>query len=116
VGGAMLMSIEHSPRRKRASTGAWPQIGVPAGMCVSAGVDAIISFLISDVEFAAWGWRIALLLSAVLVMLGIYIRMRIFKTPAFLKMKEIKKEVRGITVASLITIFIIPPEKAFRLV
>src|SRR6185437_96344 len=86
-GGAVLLSIEHSPREKRGFYGAWPQIGVPAGMFLSAGVVAVISFFISDVEFAAWGWRIAFLLSAVLVVLGIYIRLKIFETPAFLKMK-----------------------------
>jgi metabolite-proton symporter len=92
-GGAVLLSIEHSPREKRGFYGAWPQIGVPAGMFLSAGVVAVISFFISDAQFAAWGWRIAFLLSAVLVMLGIYIRMKIFETPAFLKLKETKKEV-----------------------
>jgi metabolite-proton symporter len=93
-GGAVLLSIEHSPTQKRGFYGAWPQIGVPAGMCLSAGVVAIISFFISEAQFAAWGWRIAFLLSAVLVVLGIYIRLKIFETPAFLKMKETKKEVR----------------------
>jgi len=93
-GGAVLLSIEHSPRQRRGFYGAWPQIGVPAGMCLSAGVVAVISLFLSDADFAAWGWRIAFLLSAVLVVLGIYIRMKIFETPAFLKVKETKKEVR----------------------
>lgn len=93
-GGAVLMSIEHSPEKRRGFYGAWPQIGVPAGMCMSAGVVALISALTSEAEFAAWGWRIAFLLSAVLVVLGVYIRMKIFETPAFLKVKEAKKEVR----------------------
>jgi MHS family shikimate/dehydroshikimate transporter-like MFS transporter len=93
-GGAVLLSIEHSPRQRRGFYGAWPQIGVPAGMCLSAGVVAVISLFLSDADFAAWGWRIAFLLSAVLVVLGIYIRMKIFETPAFLKVKEAQKEVR----------------------
>jgi len=92
-GGAVLLSIEHSPNKKRGYYGAWPQIGVPAGLCLSAGVVAIISRFMSDVDFAAWGWRIAFLLSAVLVVLGIWIRMKIFETPAFQKLKEAKKEV-----------------------
>lgn len=93
-GGAVLMSIEHSPNRKRGYYGAWPQIGVPAGMCLSAGVVFLITALTSEAEFAAWGWRIAFLLSAVLVAVGLYIRLKIFETPAFQKMKEAKKEVR----------------------
>jgi MFS family permease len=92
-GGAVLLSIEHSPDKKRGYYGAWPQIGVPAGLCLSAGVVAAISYFMSDVEFAAWGWRIAFLLSAVLVVLGIWIRMKIFETPAFTKLKEARKEV-----------------------
>jgi MFS transporter, MHS family, shikimate and dehydroshikimate transport protein len=92
-GGAVLLSIEHSPDKKRGYYGAWPQIGVPAGLCLSAGVVAVISYFMSDVDFAAWGWRIAFLLSAVLVVLGIWIRMKIFETPAFMKLKEAKKEV-----------------------
>jgi MHS family shikimate/dehydroshikimate transporter-like MFS transporter len=93
-GGAVLMSIEHSPGKRRGYYGAWPQIGVPAGMCMSAGVVALISALTSEADFAAWGWRVAFLMSAVLVVLGVYIRMKIFETPAFLKVKEAKKEVR----------------------
>jgi metabolite-proton symporter len=92
-GGAVLLSIEHSPDQKRGFYGSWPQIGVPAGLCMSAGVVAAISFFMSDADFAAWGWRIAFLLSSVLVVLGIWIRMRLLETPAFMKLKEAKREV-----------------------
>jgi MHS family shikimate/dehydroshikimate transporter-like MFS transporter len=93
-GGAVLLSIEHSPSQRRGFYGAWPQIGVPAGLCLSAGVVAVISAVISDAQFAEWGWRIAFLLSAVLVALGVYIRLKIFESPAFLKLKEEKQEAR----------------------
>jgi metabolite-proton symporter len=93
-GGAVLMSIEHSPNQRRGYYGAWPQIGVPAGMCLSAGVVSLITAMTSAADFAAWGWRIAFLLSAVLVVVGLYIRLKIFETPAFQKMKEAKKEAR----------------------
>jgi metabolite-proton symporter len=93
-GGAVLMSIEHAPNQKRGYYGAWPQIGVPAGMCLSAGVVSLITVMTSPAEFAAWGWRIAFLLSALLVAVGLYIRLKIFETPAFQKMKEARKEVR----------------------
>jgi metabolite-proton symporter len=93
-GGAVLMAIEHSPDKKRGYYGAWPQIGVPAGMCLSAGVVALITALTSTEDFAAWGWRIAFLLSAVLVVVGLYIRLKIFETPAFQRMKEAKQEAR----------------------
>jgi MHS family shikimate/dehydroshikimate transporter-like MFS transporter len=93
-GGAVLLSIEHARADKRGYYGAFPQIGVPAGLCLSAGVVAAISFFMSDTDFAAWGWRIAFLLSVVLVVLGIWIRVRLFETPAFLKVKESGREVR----------------------
>jgi metabolite-proton symporter len=81
-GGAVLMAVEHSPEGKRGFYGAWPQIGVPAGLLLSAGVVNALSFLSND-DFFAWGWRIAFLLSIVLVMIGLYIRLRIMETPAF---------------------------------
>ncbi|MFZ0721270.1 MAG: MFS transporter, partial [Xanthobacteraceae bacterium] len=62
-GGAVLMAVEHSPGGQRGFYGAWPQIGVPAGLLLSAGVVNLLSFLNND-DFFAWGWRIAFLLSA----------------------------------------------------
>jgi MFS transporter, MHS family, shikimate and dehydroshikimate transport protein len=81
-GGAVLMAVEHSPRGQRGFYGAWPQIGVPAGLLISAGVVNMLSFL-SNEDFFAWGWRIAFLLSIVLVVIGLYIRLKIMETPAF---------------------------------
>ena len=81
-GGAVLMAVEHSPGGQRGFYGAWPQIGVPAGLLLSAGAVNLLSFLNND-DFFAWGWRIAFLLSAVLVAIGLYIRLRILETPAF---------------------------------
>ena len=93
-GGAVLLSTEHAPAGRRGFYGAWPQIGVPAGMCLSAGVVAVISFFMTGDDFAAWGWRIAFLVSAVLVVIGVYIRMKIFESPEFLRVKETKTEAR----------------------
>lgn len=86
-GGAVLMAVEHSPKGKRGFYGSWPQIGVPAGLSLSAGVVALLSYLPEE-QFLAWGWRIAFLLSAVLVIVGIYIRLRILETPAFEKVQK----------------------------
>lgn len=86
-GGAVLMSVEHSPPGRRGFYGSWPQIGVPAGLLISAGVVSLLS-LLPDVEFFAWGWRIAFLLSAVLVVIGLYIRLKILETPAFTRIQE----------------------------
>src|SRR5215470_14451252 len=75
-GGAVLMAVEHSPAGRRGFYGSWPQIGVPAGLSLSAGVVALLSYLPED-QFLSWGWRVAFLLSAVLVAIGIYIRLRL---------------------------------------
>jgi metabolite-proton symporter len=89
-GGAVLMAVEHSPEGKRGYYGAWPQIGVPAGLLLSAGVVNALSFLNND-DFFAWGWRIAFLLSIILVVIGVYIRLRIMETPAFTLAQQEKR-------------------------
>lgn len=90
-GGAVLMAVEHSPEGKRGFYGSWPQIGVPAGLLLSAGIVALLS-LMPDADFLAWGWRVAFLLSAALVAVGLYIRLKILETPAFARVKETRSE------------------------
>lgn len=92
-GGAVLMAFEHSPRSRRGFYGSWPQIGVPAGLMLSAGVVAVLS-LLSDAQFMAWGWRVAFLLSAVLVLIGLYIRLKVMETPDFVRVKATRTEVK----------------------
>jgi MFS transporter, MHS family, shikimate and dehydroshikimate transport protein len=89
-GGAVLMAVEHSPGGRRGFYGSWPQIGVPAGLLISAAVVSLLSFMNND-DFYAWGWRIAFLLSAVLVIIGVYIRLRIMETPAFKRAQDENK-------------------------
>ena len=91
-GGAVLLAVEHSPAGRRGFFGSWPQIGVPAGLLLSAGVVYALSYL-GDAEFLAWGWRIAFLVSAILVAVGLYIRLKIMETPAFSRIQETKKVV-----------------------
>lgn len=89
-GGAVLMAVEHSPTGKRGFYGSWPQIGVPAGLLLSAGMVYLLSYL-SEANFFAWGWRVAFLISAILVVLGLYIRLKVMETPAFNRVKQEKK-------------------------
>ena len=86
-GGAVLMAVEHSPAGKRGFYGSWPQIGVPAGLLLSSGMVYLLSFLPED-DFFNWGWRIAFLVSAVLVGIGLYIRLKIMETPAFMRAQQ----------------------------
>lgn len=91
-GGAVLMAIEHSPEGKRGFYGSWPQIGVPAGLLLSAGLVSGLSLFGND-AFLLWGWRLCFMLSAVLVAVGLYIRLKILETPAFEQLKEARAEV-----------------------
>ena len=92
-GGAALMAIEHAPANRRGFYGSWPQVGVPAGLLVSTAVFGVFSRL-PEAQFLAWGWRIPFLGSIVLVGVGLLIRLRIFETPAFARIKERGEEAR----------------------
>ena len=91
-GGAVLMAVEHSPAGKRGFYGSWPQIGVPAGLLLSSGMVYLLSYL-PEADFLSWGWRIAFLISAILVAVGLYIRLKIMETPAFARIQESNKVV-----------------------
>ncbi|MGC1842512.1 MAG: MFS transporter [Pseudolabrys sp.] len=91
-GGAVLMAVEHSPAGRRGFYGSWPQIGVPAGLLLSSGMVYLLSYL-PEADFFSWGWRIAFLISAVLVGVGLYIRLKIMETPAFTRIQESDKVV-----------------------
>lgn len=87
-GGAVLLAVEHAPDNKRGFYGSWPQMGVPAGLLLGTSVFTLCAAMLSDEQFAAWGWRIPFLLSIVLVAVGLYIRLRVLETPAFTRMQE----------------------------
>ncbi len=74
-GGAVLMAVEHAPPGKRGFYGSWPQVGVPAGLVLSTAVFAVFSWL-PEAQFLSWGWRVPFLLSALLVIVGLMIRVR----------------------------------------
>ncbi|MCE7795333.1 MFS transporter [Sphingobium sufflavum] len=82
-GGAALLAIENAPKGWEARYGAAPQLGVAVGFCAATGVFLILGGLLSDADFLAWGWRIPFLASAILVLLGLWIRLRIAETPEF---------------------------------
>jgi MHS family shikimate/dehydroshikimate transporter-like MFS transporter len=86
-GGAVLMAVEHSPDDKRGLNGSWPQMGAPAGLVLATGAFAAVSAISGD-AFAAWGWRVPFLLSIFLIALGLYIRLAIYESPAFSRVRE----------------------------
>ncbi|NRF93212.1 MHS family MFS transporter [Paenibacillus frigoriresistens] len=86
-GGAVLLAIEHSPEGKRGFYGSWPQMGVPVGLLLSTLVFSAFSSLPQD-QFMSWGWRIPFLLSILLITTGLFIRLKVMETPAFIQAKE----------------------------
>ncbi len=86
-GGAVLMVIEHAPAGKRGLYGSLVQIGFPAGIAASTGTFLLLTML-PESSFLAWGWRIPFLVSAILVGVGLFIRLRIAETPAFEKLQQ----------------------------
>jgi metabolite-proton symporter len=82
-GGAVLLAIENAPPGKRAWYGMFPQLGAPIGFFFSGGVFLLLSRLLSNDQFFAFGWRIPFLSSAVLVLVGLYVRLTITETPVF---------------------------------
>jgi MHS family shikimate/dehydroshikimate transporter-like MFS transporter len=80
--GGALMTIEHAPADKRGFYGAWPQVGPSAGTLLATGAFAAFNALPED-QFAAWGWRMPFLLSAVVVIIGLVLRLRLRESPVF---------------------------------
>ncbi|KMY52377.1 major facilitator transporter [Peribacillus loiseleuriae] len=91
-GGAVLMTFEHAPHKKRGLYASFPQIGLSIGLLLSSGVVGLLSSTLSDSQFMAWGWRIAFGLSAILIFLGLWIRLNVSESPEFQKIKERNKE------------------------
>lgn len=87
-GGAVLMSVEHSPEGRRGFYGSFPQMGIPAGVILSSLIFLVLTASLSNEQFLAWGWRIPFLLSILLVAVGLYIRLNILESPAFQNVQE----------------------------
>ena len=82
-GGAVLLAIENAPPGKRAWYGMFPQLGAPIGFFFSGSVFLALSRWLTDEQFFSYGWRIPFLASAVLVLVGLYVRLTITETPVF---------------------------------
>jgi metabolite-proton symporter len=82
-GGAVLMAAEHGSDEHRGFWSSWPQAGVALGNLLATGVLWVLAFVQSDATFQSWGWRIPFLLSAVLVAVGMWVRLTIEESPVF---------------------------------
>jgi metabolite-proton symporter len=93
-GGAVLLAVENAPPGKRAWYGMFPQLGAPIGFFFSGGVFLLLSRLLSNDQFFDWGWRIPFLASAVLVLVGLYVRLTITETPVFRETLDRRERVK----------------------
>jgi MHS family shikimate/dehydroshikimate transporter-like MFS transporter len=91
-GGAVLMSYEFAKPEERAFYASFPQIGLAIGLCCSTGVVTFLSYALNNADFVAWGWRVAFMLSLVLLAVGLFIRLRVMETPEFAQ-AQARKEV-----------------------
>ncbi|WP_208644766.1 MFS transporter [Mucilaginibacter kameinonensis] len=92
-GGAVLLATENAPAHKKAWYGMFPQLGAPIGFLLSSGTFFILSKAMSEADFLSYGWRIPFIASALLVWVGLFVRLKISETPEFMKM--VNKEERS---------------------
>ncbi|MEU2249616.1 MFS transporter [Streptomyces sp. NPDC019224] len=82
-GGAVLLVAEHSPDERRGFWSSWPQAAVPVGNILATSVLLLLTSTLSDEAFLSWGWRVAFWLSAVIVLIGYYVRTHVTDAPVF---------------------------------
>ncbi len=82
-GGAALIAVENAPHGRRAWFGMFPQLGPPIGFFIATGLFLLLLIGFGEAAFIAWAWRVPFLFSAVLVAIGIYVRVSLEETPAF---------------------------------
>ncbi|MFE6758032.1 MFS transporter [Streptomyces sp. NPDC057684] len=92
-GGSVLLAMEWGPRKRRGLMASWPQMGVPLGLLASTGMVRWMTSATGG-DFERWGWRIPFLASAVLIAIGLYVRLRVVESPDFSAVKNARAVVR----------------------
>lgn len=93
-GGAVLLATENAPPGKRAWYGMFPQFGAPLGFLLCSGIFLLLGALLDDAQFMQWGWRIPFVASSLLVVTGLWVRLRIHETPDFQRTLDRGERVR----------------------
>ena len=96
-GGAVLLVAEHSPTKSRAFWASWPQAAVPVGNLLATLVLFVLSSTLTEDAFLGWGWRVAFWLSAVIVLIGWYIRTKVTDAPIFLEMQAEREAAKAVS-------------------
>jgi MFS family permease len=86
-GGSVLLSMEWGTQRRRGLMASWPQVGVPLGLLLSTGMVRLFGAVTGE-GFVTWGWRVPFLASAVLIAIGLYVRLKVLESPAFAEVKR----------------------------
>ena len=94
-GGSVLLAMEYGHKRNRGFWASWPQLGAPLGLALSTIIVAIVQATMPESNFLSWGWRIPFFVSALLIIMGLYIRLRVMETPLFAQVKEQKREAKS---------------------
>ncbi|ALE73914.1 MFS transporter [Pseudonocardia sp. EC080610-09] len=102
-GGAALMAVEHAPAHRRGYYGSWPQVGVPLGLVMGTATFAVLSAVLTDEQFLAWGWRVPFIGSIALIGVGMWIRLGVHESPVFQKTMDEKSANRMPVVEALRT-------------
>ncbi|RFS87456.1 MFS transporter [Actinomadura spongiicola] len=90
-GGAVLLVSEHGDRSRRAFWACWPNVGPPLGNLMAAGALAVLGAVMSEDAFLDWGWRIAFALSALLVLVGLWLRLYVAESPLWQEAEAAEK-------------------------
>ncbi|WP_254461044.1 MFS transporter [Xanthomonas sacchari] len=93
-GGAVLLATENAPPGKRAWYGMFPQLGAPLGFLLCSGIFLVLDAWLDEAQFLRWGWRIPFVASALLVITGLWVRLRIHETPDFQRALDRNERVR----------------------
>ncbi|MGV9678672.1 MFS transporter [Nocardia sp. NPDC003482] len=111
-GGAVLLVAEHSPASRRGFWASWPQAGVPMGNLLATVVLLVLTSTLSDAAFLSWGWRVAFWLSAVVVLVGYYVRTKVTDAPIFVEAQR-EMEQRAATSFSVVEVLMRYPRGVF---
>jgi MHS family shikimate/dehydroshikimate transporter-like MFS transporter len=85
-GGAVLLAVEHGHKSHRGFISSWVQVGVPVGLLLANAVFTLASQL-PETTFQRWGWRLPFLGGGLLLLVGLFIRLRIFESPLFTRVR-----------------------------
>src|SRR3954452_351630 len=102
-GGAVLMTVENSPPQQRGWYGVFSQVGNPLGFFLASGIMQLIVLATSLDDFLRWGWRIAFFASALLVIVGLYVRVMVTETRDFQNLSKRKTLREALPIKALVT-------------